>query len=145
MMDSWMYIWLGTIIVTLVIEIITVGLTSIWLTGGGVAALIVCGLGGPWYLQLAAFFIVTFLLLYFTRPWAMKYINSRKTSTNYEEAIGRQVRVVEKVENHMDTGKVIYNGIEWTARAKDDAVLFEPEEMAKVVDVQGVKLILEKI
>ena len=42
-MDEWLFLWLGVMVVTIVIEIITVGLTSIWLTGGALAALIVCG------------------------------------------------------------------------------------------------------
>ncbi len=144
-MDQWVFIWLAVIVVTIVIEIITVGLTSIWLTGGGLAALIVCLLGGHWGLQLAVFFIVTFVLIYFTRPWALKYIESRKTATNYEEVIGKTVRIIEAVDNVRETGKAIYNGMEWTARAEEDAETFSVDEQARVVKVQGVKLILEKI
>lgn len=144
-MDQWVFIWLAVIVVTIVIEIITVGLTSIWLTGGGLAALVVCLLGGHWGLQLAVFFIVTFVLIYFTRPWALKYIESRKTATNYEEVIGKTVRIIEAVDNVRETGKAIYNGMEWTARAEEDAETFSVDEQARVVKVQGVKLILEKI
>ena len=144
-MDQWVFIWLAVIVVTIVIEIITVGLTSIWLTGGGLAALVVCLLGGHWGLQLAVFFIVTFVLIYFPRPWALKYIESRKTATNYEEVIGKTVRIIEAVDNVRETGKAIYNGMEWTARAEEDAETFSVDEQARVVKVQGVKLILEKI
>lgn len=144
-MNDWVFIWLAVIILTIIIEIITVGLTSIWLTGGGIAALVVCLLGGHWGLQLAVFFVVTFILIYFTRPWALKYIESRKTATNYEEVIGKTVRIIEDVDNVKETGKAIYNGMEWTARAKVDTETFSLNEQARVVGVQGVKLILEKI
>lgn len=144
-MNDWVFIWLAVIILTIIIEIITVGLTAIWLTGGGIAALVVCLLGGHWGLQLAVFFVVTFLLIYFTRPWALKYIESRKTATNYEEVIGKTVRIIEDVDNVKETGKAIYNGMEWTARAKVDTETFSMDEQARVVGVQGVKLILEKI
>ena len=144
-MNDWVFIWLAVIILTIIIEIITVGLTSIWLTGGGIAALVVCLLGGHWGLQLAVFFVVTFILIYFTRPWALKYIESRKTATNYEEVIGKTVRIIEDVDNVKETGKAIYNGMEWTARAKVDTETFSLDEQARVVGVQGVKLILEKI
>lgn len=143
-MDQWLFIWLGVIVVTIVVEIITVGLTSIWLTGGALAALIVCALGGHWGLQMAVFFIITFLLLYFTRPWAIKHINNRKIKTNYEEAIGKEVRVTETVDNRKGTGKAVYNGMEWTVRSAEDEVIFKPEELAIVKSVQGVKLILVK-
>lgn len=143
-MNEWLFIWLGVIVVTLIIEIITVGLTSIWVTGGGLAALVVCALGGHWGLQIVVFFVVAFVLIYFTRPWALKYLESRKTVTNYEETIGKEVRVIEAVDNRQGTGKAIYNGMEWTARAREDEVTFDADELAKVVAVEGVKLILEK-
>ena len=47
-MSDWMFVWLAVIVVTIIIEIITVGLTSIWLAGGALAALIVCLCGGHW-------------------------------------------------------------------------------------------------
>ena len=144
-MSDWMFVWLAVIIVTIIIEIITVGLTSIWLTGGALAALFVCLLGGHWGLQLVVFFAVTFVLLYFTRPWALKYLESRKTATNYEETIGKTVRIIEAVDNRMGQGKADYNGMEWTARAKDEDVTFSIGEQAIVSEVQGVKLILDKV
>ena len=143
-MDEWLWIWLGVIIITIIVEIITVGLTSIWLTGGALAALIVCALGGHWGLQLAVFFIVTFLLLYFTRPWAIKHFNNKKVKTNYEEALGKEVRVTQLVDNRQGSGKAIYNGMEWSARAAEDDVTFAPEELAQVKRVEGVKLVLVK-
>lgn len=142
--EEWLFVWLAIIVVTIAIEIITVGLTSIWLTGGALAALIVSLLGGHWGLQIAVFFIVTFLLIYFTRPWALKYLESRKVATNYEEIIGKSVRVIERVDNKNGTGKVDYNGMEWTARAVEEDAIFEADERAIVCDVQGVKLLIKK-
>lgn len=144
-MSDWMFVWLAVIIVTIIIEIITVGLTSIWLTGGALAALFVCLLGGHWGLQLAVFFAVTFILIYFTRPWALKYLEGRKTATNYEETIGKTVRITETVDNKRGLGKADYNGMEWTARSKDEDITFAVDEQAVVCEVQGVKLILEKV
>jgi membrane protein implicated in regulation of membrane protease activity len=143
-MVNWLYLWLGVIVVTLVIELISVGLTSIWLTGGGLVALLIYALGGPWWLQLVAFFVVTFVLIWFTRPWALKYLEGRKTATNYEEIIGKEVRVLEPVDDRMETGKAMYNGMEWTARAMVEGETFAVDEMARVAKVQGVKLMLVK-
>ena len=66
--DSYITIaWLVFLIILLIVEIITVGLTSIWAAGGALAALIqnILGLSLMW--QVAAFFAVTFVLLIFTR------------------------------------------------------------------------------
>ncbi len=137
--------WIGLIIAFLIIEIITVGLTTIWFAGGGLAALIVYGLGLNTFWQVIVFFAVSFLLLYFTRPWAIKFINPHRIKTNYEEAAGQTVKVTETVDNRAGTGTAVLNGQEWTARSADDAVCFPADTIARVVEVTGVKLILEKI
>lgn len=143
-MDSWIYIWLVLLVATLILEGVTVGLTSIWVSGGAFAALIVAFLHGPEWLQVTVFFVVTFILLFFTRPWAMKYFNNKRIRSNYEETIGKEVRVIERVDNRLETGKVIYNGMEWTARSLNDDETFEPDEYAIVENVVGVKLIIKR-
>ena len=143
-MDPWMITWIFLAIVTLCVELITVGLTSIWLTGGSLLALLLNVIGAPVAVQIAAFFIATFVLLYFTRPWAIKYVNNRRTRTNYEETIGREVRVIERVDNHASTGRVIYNGMEWTARALHEDDTFDEGDLAIVANVVGVKLIIKR-
>ena len=42
--------WLALFVILLIIEIITVGLTTIWFAGGSMAALIVAAVGGPVWL-----------------------------------------------------------------------------------------------
>ncbi len=143
-MESWIYIWLVLLIGSILLEIVTVGLTSIWMAGGALVALIIAALGGPTWLQVISFFVITFVLLFFTRPWAVKYLNTKRVRTNYEETIGKEVRIIERVDNHMETGKAIYNGMEWTARSTNDDEYFEVDELAIVADVAGVKLILKK-
>ncbi|MGC4017947.1 MAG: NfeD family protein [Muricomes sp.] len=137
-------VWLGLLIIFLVIEIITVGLTSIWLAGGALAALLlnIANVGLAW--QIAAFFVVSFLLLFFTRPFAVKYINSHHEKTNYESIIGKVVRVTEKIDNLAQTGTAVVGGQEWTARAENDEEVLEPGELVEVVSISGVKLIVSK-
>jgi membrane protein implicated in regulation of membrane protease activity len=45
----------------------------------------------------------------------------------------------------MQTGRAKINGMEWTARSKEDAVIIPAGEQAEIVEIQGVKLILEKL
>lgn len=143
-MEKEFIFWIGLLIVFLVVEIITVGLTSIWFAGGALTAVIVCAVGGPLWLQIVLFFAVSFLLLYFTRPWALKFVKPKNVKTNYEELEGKTVRVVEEVDNIKGTGRAVYNGMEWSARSEKDEITFAPEELAQVVCVTGVKLILRK-
>ena len=136
-------IWLGLILVFLIVEIITVGLTSIWLAGGALVALILNQLGVNLIWQIVAFFVVSVVLMVFTRPFAKKYINAGRTKTNYESIIGKTAKVTETIDNLNETGTAVFNGQEWTARAKNPTETFEAGTHVKVVDVMGVKLIVE--
>jgi membrane protein implicated in regulation of membrane protease activity len=145
MQDSYITIaWLGLLIILLVIEIITVGLTSIWAAGGALAALIlnIMGLSLVW--QVVVFFVVTFVLLIFTRPFAVRFINTQREKTNYEGIIGKTIRIAERVDNIRQTGMAVVNGQEWTVRAEEEHEILEPETLAKVVNISGVKLIVRK-
>lgn len=136
--------WLVLLILFLVVEIITVGLTSIWAAGGALVAMILSLLHIPTGWQIAAFLIVTAILLYFTRPFAMKIINSKREKTNYEGIIGKTIRIVERVDNIAQTGMAVVNGQEWTVRGANDDEIFEAGTLAKVVNISGVKLIVKK-
>ena len=95
--DSYITVaWLVLLVVLLVIEIITVGLTTIWGAGGALAALILNILDVPFAGQVVTFFVVTILLLVFTRPFAMRFINTRRLKTNYEGIIGKTIRISQK-------------------------------------------------
>ena len=136
MQDSYITIaWLGLLIILLIIEIITVGLTSIWAAGGALAALILNILGLSLVWQVIAFFAVTFVLLIFTRPFAVRFINTQREKTNYEGIIGKTIRIAERVDNIRQTGMAVVNGQEWTVRAEDEQEVLEPETLAKVVNI----------
>lgn len=80
----------------------------------------------------------------FTRPFAKKFINSNRTKTNYEEVIGKLVKVTEKIDNINETGTAVVNGQEWTARAKNPEDIIEAGAIVRVVEITGVKLIVER-
>lgn len=143
--DSYITIaWLVFLILLLIIEIITIGLTSIWAAGGALAALILNILGVSLLWQIVAFFAVTFVLLCFTRPFAVKFINTQREKTNYEGIIGKTIRIAETVDNISQSGMAVVNGQEWTVRAEKESEIFPPGTLAKVINIEGVKLIVRK-
>lgn len=137
-------VWLAVMIVLIIIEIVTVGLTTIWFAAGALVAMLVSVLGGGVILQVAVFLAVSFGMLVFTRPFAMKYINSSHIKTNYEGAIGKIVRITQDVDNRNGTGAAVVNGQEWTVRASNDDQKIPAGSLAKVINISGVKLIVEK-
>ncbi len=138
------FIWLALMIIFIVAEIITVGLTSIWFAGGAFIALLTALAGFSPFFQIILFFAVSFLLIFFTRPFALKYVKPHNVKTNYEEVIGREVQVTKRIDNRAETGTAVYNGLEWTARSAEDGIVIEEGETAYVEAVRGVKLYVKR-
>lgn len=134
------FVWIVLIVILTLVEIITVGLTSIWFAGGALAALLAALLGAGVPVQIAVFFIVSLVLIAFTRPWAMKYFKPHLVKTNYEENIGKDVCLTETVDNLKGTGTAVLNGQEWTARAYDEKCVFEAGSVVKVQEIRGVTM-----
>ena len=134
--------WLIIALIMLIVEALTAGLTTIWFAGGALAALAACACGANILIQVIVFFVVSLVLLIFTRPLAVKYITPKRIRTNYEEAVGQTVRIVEQVDNKKETGVAVLNGQEWTARSEDESVVIPKDDFAEVVEVVGVKLIV---
>lgn len=137
-------IWLGLFIVLIVIELITVGLTTIWFAIGSLAAMAVNTLGGNLNVQIIVFFAVSVVLMIFTRPWAARHLNRNRLKTNYESKIGEIIRITERVDNLKQTGKSIVDGQEWTVRSQNNNEILEAGDLAKIISISGVKLIVEK-
>ena len=144
-MSPMVFVWLVAVIVFLVVEISTVTLTSIWFAAGALTAMLVAMFNGNMYVQIIAFIIVAMGLLYATKPWSRKFIDTKKESTNADRAIGKHVRVIERISNLDQTGRVMYNGIDWTARTEDDNIVIEQGELVQVLRIAGVKLIVERV
>jgi membrane protein implicated in regulation of membrane protease activity len=142
LMDNTTIYWLAAMIILILIEIPTVGLTTIWFAIGALVAVIASAVGLSFVVQVVVFVLVSLGMLIFTRPWAMKYINANKTKTNYEGIIGKVVRITQDVDNISETGCAVVNGQEWTVRANDDMIKISSGSLAKVVDIKGVKLIV---
>lgn len=142
--DPFMVLWVVLMIVFIIGELATVGLTSIWFAAGALVALILAVAGTEPMVQFAAFLIVSVLLLLSTRSWAQKFINSRTQKTNADSIIGETIRIAERVSNRDQTGMAVVHGQEWTVRAHSDEEVIEKDQNAKVVEIRGVKLIVEK-
>ena len=135
--------WLIVLAVFLVIEAITVGLTTIWFAGGALVAAIASGAGAGILVQWILFLVISLVLLIFTRPIAMRYLNTNRTRTNAESLIGKEAVVTQTIENLKNQGQVIVGGIEWTARTDDNEKMIEKDTVVEIERIEGVKLIVK--
>ena len=135
--------WLAVVIVMAVIEIITLGLTTIWFAGGALVAFLASMLGANFVVQLVLFIAVSVLLLAITRPLAVKYLNKNRESTNAESLIGKLAVVKEEIDNLNARGHVSINGQEWTARSFEEKIIPEGATV-EIVEISGVKLLVRE-
>ena len=142
-MSEMITLWLVVLIVSIGVEVATLGLTSIWFAGGAVVAVIVAAFHGPVWLQILLFFAVSLLLLFFTRPVAVRYFNKDRVRTNVESMIGRQAIVTSEIDNLQGIGQVTVGGQEWSARTEADGMNLQPGTVVDIVAVNGVKLIVK--
>ncbi|MBE6772827.1 MAG: NfeD family protein [Ruminococcaceae bacterium] len=137
--------WLVAVIALGVVEAVTVGLVSVWFALGALAALISSLFGGPLWLQIVLFIVVSALALIITRPLVKKYFNKESHKpTNADMVIGKEAQVTETIDNLQGTGAVRCMGKEWTARSENGETILSGETVT-AVKIEGVKLIVRKL
>ena len=137
-------IWLVIAAILIIVELITVSLTSVWFAGGAIAAAVCSMFTDNLWIQLIIFMAVSIVLWIFTRPIALKYLNLGKEKTNIESLAGQKAIVTETINNLESLGHAKINGLEWTARSVDNSVI-EAGSTVIVKEISGVKLIVESL
>ena len=143
-MDTYIVFWLAATVVFVLVELMTVGLTSIWFAAGSFVVIIAL-LGGNVVVQGIAFILVSVVLLALTKPWAGKYINSRTVKTNVDSLVGERAVLTEDADSMKQTGKAVVNGQEWTVRPQEETQVIRKGELIEVVKISGVKLIVKRV
>ena len=137
-------LWLGLVIILLVIEIATMGLTTIWFAGGAMVAFFSTFFGATPATQRTIFLVLSLALLVVTRPAAVKYMRGSRVKTNAESLIGRLAVVTAEINNLAQSGEVIISDVSWTARSRMDSNVIPVGSKVKICAIEGVKLIVEK-
>lgn len=137
--------WLVVFVALVGIEAGTMALTTIWFAGGALAAFFAALAGLSFQVQMTVFLAVSFVLLIFTRPFAVRFVNKGTVKTNADGLVGKKARVLEEIDNGSGTGTAVINGQEWTARAVRDDLVLHKGETVIVKEIRGVKLMVDRI
>ena len=141
--DNLPWVWVAVTIICVVIESLTLALTTIWF---GISAFVMVFLAFtplPFVAQLFIFVALAMALLIFTRPVVKKKLSQKQIATNYERIIG-QIAVVTKKITALDKGSIKINGMEWTAAVKEDIVL-EKGSKCIIEEIAGVTAYVKAI
>ena len=138
-------VWTLACVFALILEVTSGTFYLMCFALGAACSIIASLLFTPLWIQVLVFAIGSALCVFGVRPFAMKYLNPRRTRTNSEELIGEIVKVTDRIDNRAAEGKALAKGMEWTARAISDDMLIEKDSLVKVVRIEGVKLIVEPV
>ncbi|MBR6472759.1 MAG: NfeD family protein [Firmicutes bacterium] len=139
---SMIWIWLAVAIIFIIIEAITVGLTTIWFAAGALVALVLAFLKVGPMAQVIIFLIVSLALLGTTRKVFVNKLKTGSQKTNVDALVGEEGVVMEDITPH-NVGLVKVKGQNWTAVASDREATIVKDATVRVVAIEGVKLIVE--
>ena len=136
------FIWLGVAAVMGVVELLSLGLVTMWFVIGGLAAFLANILGFDMIVQLVVFFVISLACLIVLRPVFLKY---RKRGVREEPSIvGQNALVIETVDNEQLVGRVeTANRMTWAARSADNTVIPLGETVV-ITDRESITLIVER-
>lgn len=136
------FVWLAVAAVMGIVEVLSLGLITMWFVLGALAAFLANLLGFDLVVQLVVFFVVSIACLVVLRPVFLKY---RKRGVREEpDVVGQTAVVIEDIDNERLVGRVeTANRMTWAAKSADGTVI----PAGSTVFVKGresIKLIVER-
>ncbi|MCL2540042.1 MAG: NfeD family protein [Firmicutes bacterium] len=141
-MDYMIWVWVGIISVSVLVELVTFQMVTLWFAVGGIAALILaaCGVGLEW--QIIVFLVISIALLIGIRKIMLKLLGKDTEKTNIDALVGKKAQLIKEIALNVP-GEVKFNGIIWSAYTKNNCKIAEGV-MVEVISVDGNKLMVKK-
>lgn len=141
---GWMfYIWLMILIVSVVVEIATTDLTSVWFAVGATVSLILNLFIKDKLIaiQIAVFAVVSIISIFLLRPILKKKMNAEKIPTNADALVGKTAIVTNPISDNFP-GSIKIEGIEWTAICHNNS--FEVGDFVEIVEITGNTMLVKE-
>ena len=139
----WVYIWLGVVVVSLILEFVTMELVSFWVSIGGFIGMILALCGVNYIVQLVVAIAISIACILGLRKVTLKFLNKNQDKTNLDLAVGTNVKLLEDVTEEKN-GSAKYNGIVWSVKCEDETKKIKAGTFVEIVKVEGNKLIVKK-
>lgn len=137
-------VWLILLVILVAGEAITVGLTFIWFAVGAMGGLLTAVLGGPVWLQVVVFLLLSALTLVLVRPAAARLLTPGLSPTNADRVLSQIALVTEEIDNIAETGQVKLFGQVWTARSENGEVI-PVQTRVRILRIEGVKVFVKAV
>jgi membrane protein implicated in regulation of membrane protease activity len=133
--------WLIILAIFILIEIITLGITTIWFAGGALVAFIISLFYDNPFLEVVLFLVISMSLLCFTRPLVVRYFKHHNTKANQMRVIGKIAMVDSTIDQMNAVGQVILDGKVWSAKSLEGNIV-EKGTSVKIQGISGTNLIV---
>ncbi|MGD9901604.1 MAG: NfeD family protein [Spirochaetales bacterium] len=142
MTDINIWIWVAVIAISLIVEALSMDMTSIWFSVGGFVALILTAMSVSVDWQVIVFVLISGTLLLTLKKWAKNKLLTSKESTNMDLIKEKKFKLLTAI-TESEKGTLKYNDVIWNATSSDSAPIKEGE-WVDVVEVKGNTLIVKK-
>jgi membrane protein implicated in regulation of membrane protease activity len=137
-------LWSLILVATIIIEVFTPNLNTLWFAIGAALALLLQVIGVNNVAVQFGVFLVTSVGLLFGMPYlSRKYIIPRSKPSNIQEAIGKEVLVVKGADKHI-VGEGRYNGVIWSITCEGNDTV-KAKDLAIITGILGNKLVVKKL
>ncbi|MDR1294501.1 MAG: NfeD family protein [Bifidobacteriaceae bacterium] len=134
---AWL-VWIGVAIALGLIEVFTLDLVFLMLSGGALTAGIAAGIGAPWWASVLVFCAVSVLMLAAVRPWALGRLKAHGQApvvTGAAAVVGGRGQALTNVS--ATDGRVKIDGEVWTARIEDSSAPIPAGASVEVTAIDG--------
>jgi len=134
--DNPWVIWLAIALALVIVEMFSLELVLLMFGVGALAAALISGIGGPIWLAVVVFAVVSAALLMLIRPSLVERLHDGPTlAQGHQAQVGRLAVVVEPVD-HLN-GRVRLAGELWSARTDSEHSSFGTDEEVHVLRIDG--------
>ena len=136
------YVWLGLVVVTIIIEFLTLELVSIWVSLGSLVGLILelCGVPLEWQIVVAV--VVTIVCILGLRRFCVKFLLKSKEKTNMDIYIGAKEKLVTKIDGG-GLGSICINGVTWSAKSENGESIKEGS-LVEILRLEGNRFVVRR-
>ena len=141
---TWLYIWLGVVVASLILEFVTMELVSIWISLGSLVAMILAipSFKIGFEIQIIVAIAISIVCILFLRKVTLKFFNKNKEKTNLDLIIGAKTKLLTAITKD-SMGSLKHNGIEYSAITENFDEI-NAGEFVIIEKIQGNKLVVKK-
>lgn len=139
-------IWLILLVISLIIEAATMGLTTVWCAVGCLVGIILDLCHVDVMIQIIAMIVVTVISFIVCIIWIKPMVDARRMGkiqpTNADRVIGHEGVVIKTIDPVAGKGQIKVDGQIWSAKCE---VSVEEGKKVRVLSLEGVKAVVEPI